>query len=78
MSASSDQPVGPQDPFAPKRVRDQEQTRPLPERPVGRPSASGPTIHERGADSWHRRRLHRCRRRSSGAPTPPPSPADRS
>jgi branched-chain amino acid transport system substrate-binding protein len=38
MSASSDQPVGPQDPFAPKRLRDQQQTRPLRERPVGQPS----------------------------------------
>jgi branched-chain amino acid transport system substrate-binding protein len=38
MSASSDQPLGPQDPFAPKRVRDQEQTRPLSDRLGGRPS----------------------------------------
>jgi branched-chain amino acid transport system substrate-binding protein len=38
MSASSDQPAGPQDPFAPKRVRDQEQTRSLSDRLGGRPS----------------------------------------
>src|SRR5262245_54245962 len=38
MSAASDLPAGPQDPYAPKRPRDPEQSRPQAERPSNRPS----------------------------------------
>jgi branched-chain amino acid transport system substrate-binding protein len=38
MSASSNQPLGPHDPFAPRRIRDQDQTRSQPDRPAGRPT----------------------------------------
>ena len=38
MSAASDLPFGPQDPYAPKRHRDPEQSRPQAERPPSRPS----------------------------------------
>src|SRR5215470_19938786 len=37
MSAASDSPAGPQDPYAPKRLRDPEQSRPLAERRSSRP-----------------------------------------
>jgi len=37
MSAASDWPAGPQDPYAPKRPRDPEQSRPQAERPSSRP-----------------------------------------
>jgi branched-chain amino acid transport system substrate-binding protein len=38
MSAASDSPAGPKDPYAPKRPRDPEQSRPQAERPSIRPS----------------------------------------
>src|SRR5215472_8867566 len=38
MGAASDWPPGPQDPYAPKRLRDPEQSRPLAERRSSRPS----------------------------------------
>jgi branched-chain amino acid transport system substrate-binding protein len=38
MSAASDSPAGSQDPYAPKRPRDPEQSRPQAERPSSRPS----------------------------------------
>src|ERR1700756_2927611 len=42
MSASSNQPLGPHDPFAPRRIRDQEQTEPQAARPAVRPTRVEP------------------------------------
>jgi len=67
MSVRSETPFGPQDPYAPKRIRDQEQTRPQSDRPLDRPARdeNGDRVDGHPQIPW---------RRMKPAAVPPPAP----